>query len=114
MPRFAKSKYSNIQTQIDGIKFDSRKEAKRYMELSLMLKAGIIKDLQLQPRFVILDGYTKGSRKVKAIEYVADFKYWDNEKQQWIIEDVKGLKTQVYQLKKKMFEARYTEMITEV
>ena len=104
-----KSKYSNRKTILDGITFDSAKEARRYAELKLVLLAGKIKELELQPAFTLQEGYVKDGHKIRPIVYIADFKYFDLEKMQYIIEDAKGMKTDVYKIKKKIFEFKYPE-----
>lgn len=102
------SKYRAIKTIVDGIKFDSRKEAKRYQELKLLEKAGVIKDLALQPNFLLQESFEKNGKNFRAINYIADFCYWDCEKKQYVVEDVKGFKTDVYRLNKKLFKFKYT------
>lgn len=94
------SKYRNVKTVIDGIKFDSKKEGNRYAELKIMQRAGLITDLQRQVRFELQPAFTHNGEKQRAIYYVADFVYWQNGKQ--IIEDAKGYKTREYMIKKKM------------
>lgn len=111
-----KNKYKAKKAVVDGIVFDSRKEAKRYIELKKLEEMGSIRDLSLQVQFelvpsfeIIIDGK---KRKRRPITYVADFVYYKgNEK---VIEDVKGLRTPVYKIKKKLFEYRYHETIREV
>lgn len=105
-------KFNAKPTVVDGIRFASKAEAKRYQELKLSLKAKRIAHLECQPVFpLIVNG-------VKVGKYVADFRYvvvpWDYEEPQTIIEDVKGMKTPIYRLKKKMVEAQYGIQITEV
>lgn len=92
------NKFRNKITEYNGIKFHSKKEAKRYQDLLFMEKHGIIKDLELQPKIPLIVNGTK------IANYIGDFKYWDNEKQKEIIEDVKSpaTKTPVYNLKKKI------------
>lgn len=107
------SKYHNVKTKIDGITFDSKREAERYCELRLLQRGGVITDLQLQPRFLIQPSYKKNGKTVRAIEYVADFMYKD-ETGQTIVEDAKGMKTDVYKLKKKLVEYKYDLTINEV
>ncbi|MGF0095027.1 DUF1064 domain-containing protein [Peptoniphilus sp. SGI.035] len=102
-----RSKYNSIKTIVDGIKFDSKKEARRYKELKVLERAGTIKELELQPRFLLQDKFKLEGTTHRKIEYVADFKYWDKEKETWIVEDVKGVKTDVYKLKKKIFLKKY-------
>lgn len=104
-------KYHNKKIIIDGIVFDSTKEGKRYQELKLLERAGVIKDLELQKEFELQPSYKKNGRTVRKISYIADFCYYENGK--YVVEDAKGCKTQVYKLKKKMFEYRYDYEIRE-
>lgn len=106
-----KNKYFNKKVVIDGIKFDSKKEANRYMELKVLEKVGIIRELELQPLFVLQSEYTNNkNEKIRAITYKADFMYFDNHFDKYIVEDVKGYKTDVYKLKKKIFEYKYPNL----
>lgn len=90
-------KYGNIKTVTsDGIRHDSVKEANRWCELNLMLRAGLIRDLQRQVKFELLPKQ-EGER---AVYYIADFVYMENGAK--VVEDVKGCRTEVYKLKKKM------------
>lgn len=103
------SKYNAKKTIVDGYPFDSKREAERYCELKLFLKAGEIKDLVLQPRFLLQDEfYDKNEVKHKKIEYVADFLYIDKAGRN-VVEDVKGVLTDVYKIKKKMFLKKYDD-----
>ena len=91
------NKFKNIPTFVDGIRFASKKEAGRYQELKLLEMNDELRNLELQPRFsCIVNG-----RKV--CDYIADFRYFSNNS--YIVEDVKGKKTDVYKLKKKLVEA---------
>jgi len=96
-------KYRNKPTTVGDRTFSSKREAARYIDLCLMQKAGEISDLRLQVPFVLLTGakYRDGSRARPAIRYVADFVYRDRDGKQ-IIEDVKGLRTDVYKIKRHM------------
>lgn len=105
-----KNKYSNEKIIIDGHKFDSKKEGNRYLELKLLQKAGVIKELELQKEFILLDGFKKNGVTYKKISYYADFYYYDNERQKYIVEDTKGFKTDVYRIKKKLFENKYKNL----
>lgn len=107
-----KSKYGANKCEIDGIKFDSRKEANRYQQLKQLEKAGTISDLQLQVPFVLQDSFVFNGKKIQAIKYIADFTYWENG--ELVIEDTKGVRTDVYNIKKKMFMYRYKKYIKEV
>ena len=100
------NKYRNIKTEIDGIVFDSRKEANRYAELKLLEKAKQIYTLKLQPSFpIVINGQ-------KICTYKADFQYFENYKD--VVEDVKGFRTALYRWKKKHVEAQLGIVITEI
>lgn len=90
------SKYNAKKTTIDGITFASKKEAMRYKELDLLQRAGEIQDLMLQVPYTLIPRQA-GER---ACTYIADFVYTENGEQ--VVEDVKGMKTQVYILKRKL------------
>ena len=108
-------KYKSKKTMVDGIEFDSKKEASRYTELKLLEKAGKISNLTLQHRFVLQPSFRKNGKTIREIAYIADFVYLDVERCKNVVEDVKGYKTDVYQLKKKMFEYKYHDLtIVEV
>jgi hypothetical protein len=113
----SKSKYGNRKVTIDGYTFDSVKEGNRYMDLKYMLLTGVIRDLELQKKFVLDDGFRDNEGKWhRDFSYVCDFYYYDNEKQEWIIEDVKSeatKKDKVYRIKKR-FMAKYGLKISEV
>lgn len=97
------SKYNAKKANVDGHKFDSKKEAERYRELKLLEKAKEIRNLELQPRFLLQDKFKdKTGTTHRKIEYVADFMYVDKDDKK-IVEDVKGVMTDVYKLKKKLF-----------
>jgi len=101
------NKYHNKKTVLDGIKFDSKKEANRYAELKLMARAGEIWGLILQPRYTIVEGFEYKGKKIRKSEYVPDFAYYQGN--EYIIEDVKSectRKEPTYRLKKKLLLAR--------
>ena len=103
-------KYHNRKVSVDNITLDSAKEARRYTELKLLERAGKIKRLELQPEFILQPAFTKGGKRYRKIAYKADFSYFDIEKGVYTVEDAKGFKTDVYKLKKKLFEYRYKEL----
>lgn len=108
-----KSKYKNEKTTVNGIQFDSRKEAERYQQLMLLLKAGKITQLKLQHSFTLQGSFTTpDGEKIRAITYIADFTYFD-EKGNFTIEDVKGYKTRTYKDKYKLM-ANLGYTITEI
>ena len=98
---FGVSKFRSKKIKADGIVFDSKAEAQRYLILRAMLSAGIITDLKLQPIFILQEGFIYLGRKVRAITYRADFSYYENGVE--IIEDVKGFPTETFLLKAKWF-----------
>lgn len=101
------NKYRNVKVVYDGIKIDSKREAKRYAELKMLEKVGAIKNLQLQVKFEICP---KKNGNHRARYYIADFTYEENE--QKICEDVKSWitrKNAVYSLKKALVLANYPE-----
>lgn len=105
------NKYFNKKVIVDGIRFDSKKEAKRYTELKLLKRAGHLKELELQKVFELQPKYTNNKGEhIRAITYKCDFFYYDNKKEQYIVEDTKGFKTDVYKLKKKLFEYVYPNL----
>lgn len=107
------SKYHNKKTEVDGITFDSKAEAERYQELLFMEQNGKISDLHLQQEFTLEEGYKlPNGKKVAPIRYKADFTYYD-EGNNYIIEDVKGMETPIYKMKKNMM-ARQGHHITEI
>lgn len=103
-------KYHNKQTTINGIRFASKLEAKRYNELKLMEKGGLIKDLTLQPSFVLIPTFKKNGKTFRSCKYKADFTYYDNEKKKQVVEDTKGFETKEYKIKKKLFEYNFPEL----
>lgn len=123
------------KTKVDGITFDSKMEALRYIELKRLMQAGIVKEIEVQPVFSLQPRYWKccetvwGSIELKkqgkcpicgkkvpatrAITYTADFRvtYTDGHQE---IEDVKGMETEIFKLKRKMFEYRYPELTLKI
>ena len=118
---FKKTKYNSKKVTIDGIAFQSTKEGHRYSELKLLERAGEIKDLKMQVPFELVPALcepnTIGKRgeikKGKTIEnsvvYNADFVYFDNRKQQMIVEDSKGCRTKDYIIKRKLMKQLYSQ-----
>ena len=108
-------KYGAVATVVDGVRFASKAEARRYAELKLLEQAGEIRELELQPRFplfVPVKGRATLHQQVGA--YVADFRYRQGPRGVLVVEDVKGVKTAVYRLKKRMVETTYGIEIREV
>lgn len=121
------NKYGSKKIEIDGIVFDSKKEAKRYQELSLLEKAGAIQDLQRQVKYVLIpaqyetiERYSKTGKRLKdskkCIErecaYYADFVYQQNGKT--VVEDTKGMRTTEYIIKRKLMMHVHGIKIAEI
>jgi len=101
-------KYGNKKTEFNGIKFASMAEAKRYYILTIRQSIGEIGGLELQPRYpIVVSG-------VKVCTYVADFRYVDAKTGETVVEDVKGMKTPVYSLKRKLMKAVHGIDIVEI
>ena len=103
-------KYRNVKTTLDGISFDSRKEANRYAELRILEKAGLIQNLQMQVKYVLIPeqrepdtlgargGVHKGRLIEKECAYIADFVYEEDGKS--VVEDTKVFRTKDYIIKR--------------
>ena len=124
-----RSKYGNRKTVVDGITFDSKKEANRFRELQLLERAGKITALQRQVKYVLIptqreftnEIYKKGAHyghfkpgKVleKECSYIADFAYIQDGA--YIVEDTKGVRTEAYKIKRKLMLERYGIQVKEV
>lgn len=105
------SKYHAKKATVDGITFDSRKEADRYLTLKAMEEEGSIRDLRRQVRYELVPAFDVDGRHYRPVFYVADFVYVEDGKE--VVEDVKGMKTDVYRLKSKLFARRYGMGIKE-
>lgn len=110
-----RNKYQAIKTCVNGIEFDSRKEARRYQELLLLLRAGAIQKLELQKKYVLIPALYESYERIgkkgqklkdgkrlleKECSYIADFVYEENG--QTVVEDTKGVKTKDYIIKRKL------------
>jgi len=112
-------KYGNKKVMIDGIKFDSKKESRRYRELKLLERAGEIKDLEIQPKFSLVKGvkFTGDNRAKPDLRYFADFAYTDARTGDRVVEDVKSVATKestVYKMKRHMMLAIHGIEVREV
>lgn len=125
-----RAKYGNKKCQYNGIVFDSRHEMQRYKELLLLQRAGEISDLELQKHFELIPAqyensteiYKSGPRKgqikpgkliERAVEYIADFYYYDHGKGYIVVEDTKGMKTKEYIIKRKLMLYKYGLRVLE-
>lgn len=108
------NKYHNKKVIVNGHKFDSIKEANYYNQLRLLQRAGLIRDLELQKTFILQPSFKLNNKTRRQITYKADFTYFSNEDNKIHVIDVKGFKTDVYNIKKKMFEYMYGIEIEEI
>jgi len=108
------NKYKNKKMVVDGIIFDSVKEKNRYLTLKLYEKVGAIKDLELQVKFELQPAFSVNGKRIRKIEYIADFVYYDNNAKKQVVEDVKGYRTKEFLLKRKLFAYKYGFEISEV
>lgn len=106
-----RSKYHAKKTVVDGITFDSKREADRYLVLKSMEEDGDIEDLRRQVRYELIPAFDVDGRRYRPVYYVADFVYVEDGKE--VVEDVKGMITDVYKLKSKLFARRYGKAIKE-
>ena len=105
------NKFHAQKTVIGGVVYDSKKEGKRAIELEYLQRAGKIKNLERQKRFILQEGFVNNhGQKIRPISYLADYYYEENG--QKIVEDVKSpaTRTQVYMLKKKIFQFKYPDI----
>lgn len=102
----AQSKYKAVRTTVNGLEFASQKEARRYQALLILERAGQIRDMELQPRFPCR------VNDLLVCTYVADFRYIEDDLS--VVEDVKGMKTDVYRIKAKLVKALYGFTIKEI
>lgn len=104
------NKYNAKKTTVDGIMFDSRKEADYYCELKMLKMAGIVKDFELQVPYELQPKYRHNGKAIRAITYIADFRvtYTDGHVE---IVDVKGVRTDAYKLKKRLLLYQHPDMI---
>jgi hypothetical protein len=108
-----RSKYGAVPTTVDGIRFDSKAEARRYQELKLLVLAGEVRDLELQPEYPLLVRSRDGGF-VRIGVYRADFRYRSGRQGLLVVEDVKGVRTPLYKWKRRHTTAQYGIDIKEV
>ena len=110
-----KTKYGSRKDTRGELRFDSQKEARRYDELMVMLRAGIISDLRLQPQFTLQESYiTETGERIRAIRYTADFSYKFGGK--LVVEDVKSkpTRTKEYLRNRKFMRSKFGIDIQEI
>ena len=109
-----KNKYRNEKITVNGIVFDSKREADRWADLNVLQRAGEISRLQRQVKYVLIP--TQYDEKKKVLErecsYIADFVYFKDGK--LVVEDAKGFKTPEYRIKKKLMLLFHGVRVREV
>lgn len=108
------TKYHNKKVFYGNILFDSKKECNYFYKLKLMENTGIIKELKRQVPFELIPTYKINNRTVRKMQYIADFTYITTNNNKLHIVDTKGYRTEVYKLKKKIFEYKYKMEIEEI
>lgn len=100
------NKFGNKKVLVDGIWFDSKKEANRYQDLKLLQRANIIRNLMTQQVFELAPSVIINGRKKPPLRYKADFTYFDDRQQgAFVVEDTKGYKTEGYIIKRHLMKA---------
>ena len=107
------NKYGAKKTTVNGITFDSGAEARYYKKLLEQKRAGEIKDFDLQPKFLLQPAFKKNSKTIRSINYIADFKVYHLDGSISIV-DVKGVETETFNIKRKLFEERYPELSLQI
>lgn len=106
--KVTKSKYGNIKVVVDGIKFDSIGESDRYVQLKDFEKKGRISNLRLQVPYELTPSYkNEAGKPIRAMNYIADFVYFNNDTGREVVEDYKGRRTQEYVNKSKQMAIKY-------
>lgn len=107
------AKYGNKQTPYEGVMFDSKIEANRFAELRYLLRAGMISNLRRQVPYELIPSQRVDGKVVeRPVKYIADFVYTENGRE--VVEDVKGVRTDVYVIKRKLMLQKYGIQIREI
>lgn len=107
------NKYRNKTYYVKGERLDSKREGVAYIDLLWKQEKGLITDLQRQVKFELQPHYKMNGKTIRAITYIADFTYYDVEGKYHVV-DVKGFKTEVYKIKKKLFEYKFGIELEEI
>ena len=103
------NKYNNKKTIVDGIKFDSEMESHYYLYLKHLKEIGEVVDFEIQPTFLLQEGFNLNGKRIRAITYKADFKVIYKDGHEEVI-DVKGKLTEEFKIKRKMLLYRYRDI----
>ncbi len=105
-------KYGARKTVIDGRTFDSSGEARRYADLRLLERAGQIRDLQCQPKYVLAPASRRNGKAIRAVTYTADFAYLEGAHS--VVEDFKGHETEGFKIRERLFLAAFPTLLFRV
>lgn len=107
------TKFGNVPTWVNDILFQSKKEASYYVQLLMQERCGIVRNIVLQPVFLLQEAFTKNGKKIQKIDYIADFQFEEKAVRgnHWVerIVDTKGVLTKEFRIKQKLFEKRYPD-----
>lgn len=103
------NKYNARKTKIDGYTFDSKAEGEYYLILKEKHRRGEIQGFKLQPRYLLLESFRKNGKTYRKTEYVADFEVYHLDGSTQVV-DVKGVKSEAFKIKHKLFEKRYQDL----
>jgi len=114
-----RNKYNAKKFKTDGYTFDSKAEGSYYVELKTLLRTKSISDLELQPQFILSEGFKVGSTatksgisKISQMKYTPDFRY--KKDGEVIVVEVKGIRTEAYNIRKKIFLSKMSEFGVDV
>lgn len=109
-----RNKFNAKKTVLDGHHFDSMGEARRYVELDLMQRAGEISELQVHPKFKLLDRFKRGKRTIPAIMFTPDFQYVENGVT--VVEDFKGMQrvSADFSIRRRWFMSQHPDVMFRV
>lgn len=110
MTQTARRKYGNERVVVEGLRFDSKAEARHYLTLRLLERAGEITGLRVQPRYVLMDARKVAGKTLRAVTYTGDFEHREAQTGKMVVTDVKGVRTAVFQLKARLFRERYPDI----
>lgn len=105
------TKYNSKKVELDGYTFDSQIEARYYQRLKWLQEHKEILFFRLQPRYLLQEAFKKNARTYRKIEYIADFEIHHLDGTIEVV-DVKGMETEAFKIKKKLFEKRYPHKLT--
>ena len=102
------NKYHNIKVEVDGYKFDSKKEAEFYQDLLLLKRSGELLDFEVHPKIILQEGFKFNGKKIQQITHSPDFiLYWEGGTEFIDVKGGKATQTQAWRLKWKLLMFKY-------